>query len=326
MDFRIRKKVREKLGMSGEMEMMRELTEKYTSDCVNQLARKYNFKVIEALKYLNIERHEEKKEIQKVKNQMLLPFCGVINSDWCNGVRLNYGLYTQCTNNKDKSGFCKTCYKQGEKNGTGVPTYGTIQDRAKAGDDFRDPKGKPSIRYANIMEKFNISLNDAQNAANSLGWTIPDEELEVKVVKRGRPKKSVAVSDTDSEASAPAQKKRGRPRKDKTVVSELATGDDLIAGLIKEAKKSSQKEEEIPKKQEVEKHITEPEITPDPIESDDEESEEVEVTKFTDPNTGIEYYKTDENVLYNMESEPVGKWNPNTQKVETLDLELDDDE
>ena len=61
---------------------------------------------------------------------MLLPFCGVINSDWCNGVRLNYGIYTQCTNNKDKSGFCKTCYKQGEKNGTGVSTYGTIQDRA----------------------------------------------------------------------------------------------------------------------------------------------------------------------------------------------------
>lgn len=324
MELRIEIKVREKLSMSGEMEMMREVTEKYTSDCVKQLATKYNFKVIEALKYLNIERHEEKKEIQKGKNQILLPFCGIINEDWCNGVRLNYGLYTQCTNNKDKSGFCKTCHKQGEKNGTGIPTYGTIQDRAKAGNDFRDPKGKPSIRYANIMEKFDISLNDAQNAANALGWTIPDEELEVKVVKRGRPKKSVAVSDTDSEASAPAQKKRGRPRKDKTVVSELATGDDLIAGLIKEAKKSTQKEEEIPKKQEVEKPITEPEITPDPIESDDEE--EVEVTKFTDPSTGIEYYKTDENVLYNMESEPVGRWNPNTQKVETIDLELDDDE
>ena len=306
--------------------MMRELTETYTSGCVKQLATKYNFKEIEALKYLNIERHEEKKEIQKGKNQILLPFCGNINDDWCNGVRLNYGLYTQCTNNKDKSGFCKTCHKQGEKNGTGIPTYGTIQDRAKAGNDFRDPKGKPSIRYANIMEKFDISLNDAQNAANALGWTIPDEELEVKVVKRGRPKKSVAVSDTDSEASAPVQKKRGRPSKDKTVVSELATGDDLIAGLIKEAKKSSQKEEENPKKQEVEKPITEPEIRPDPIDSDDEESEEVEVTKFTDPSTGIEYYKTDGNVLYNMEFEPVGKWNPNTQKVETLDLELDDDE
>ena len=135
------------------MEMMREVTEKYTSDCVKQLATKYNFKVSEALKYLNIERHEEKKEIQKGKNQILLPFCGIINEDWCNGVRLNYGLYTQCTNNKDKSGFCKTCHKQGEKNGTGIPTYGTIQDRAKAGNDFRDPKGKPSIRYANIMEK-----------------------------------------------------------------------------------------------------------------------------------------------------------------------------
>lgn len=310
------------------MEMMRVMTENYTSECVKHLATKYNFKVIEALKYLNIERHEEKKEIQKGKNQILLPFCGIINEDWCNGVRLNYGLYTQCTNNKDKSGFCKTCHKQGEKNGTGIPTYGTIQDRAKAGDDFRDPKGKTSIRYANIMEKFDISLNDALNAAEALGWIIPDEELEVKVVKRGRPKKSVAVSDTDSEASAPAQKKRGRPRKDKTLVSELATGDDLIAGLIKEAKKSPQKEEEEekPKKQEVQKPVIESEITPDIIDSDDEEEQEVEVTKFTDPNTGIEYYKTDDNMLYNMDSEPVGRWNPESKTIKTDMFDLDDDE
>ena len=52
MDFRIRKKVREKLGIySMETEMLRELTEKYTSQCVKRLARKYNFKVVEALKF-----------------------------------------------------------------------------------------------------------------------------------------------------------------------------------------------------------------------------------------------------------------------------------
>ena len=60
-------------------------------------------------------------------------------------------------------------------------------------------------------------------------------EFEIKEVKRGRPKKTVAVSDTDSEVSL-EPKKRGRPRKDKRVVSELSPGDDLIAGLIKEAK------------------------------------------------------------------------------------------
>jgi len=311
-----------KKEMSDVSEMMTE----YTREHVEYLSEKYSFKLEEALKFLNIEkkeeRKEEKKEIQKGKNQILLPFCGVINNHWCNGVRLNYGLYTQCTNDKDKKrGFCKTCLKQGEKNGTGNPTYGTIQERAKAGNDFRDPKGKPSVRYANIMEKFNISKEDAINAAADLGLVIPDEELELKVVKRGRPKKSVAVSDTDSEASAPAQKKRGRPRKDKTIVSELATGDDLIAGLIKEAKQEVAK----PTKSEPEKK-NEPEITPDAVESDDEE-EEVEVVKFTDPKTGIEYYKTEQNILYSMDSEPVGRWNPETQTIETdlFDLDEDDD-
>jgi len=312
-------KVKENKGMSTEMEIVSKLMEKYTKDCVTELAKKYNFKLNEALKYLNIEKREEKKEIEKI--QILIPFCGEIKEEWCNGVRLNYGLYTQCTNNKDnKSGFCKTCVKQGEKNGTGIPTYGTIQERAKLGNDFRDPKGKAPVRYANIMDKFKISLENAISEANKLGWTIPDEELEVKIVKRGRPKKGVSVSDTESEASAPIEKKRGRPRKDKTLVSELATGDDLIAGLIKEAKKDEENAIiERPKEK------IEPEITTDVVESDNEETEEIDVTMFTDPTTGIEYYKTEENILYNMDSEPVGRWNSKTNKIESLDLELDDE-
>ncbi len=311
-----------------EMSEMEEMMTEYTREHVEYLSNKYSFKVEEALKFLNLERKvekkEEKKSISKGKNQILLPFCGVINSDWCNGVRLNYGLYTQCTNDKDKkTGFCKTCSKQGDRNGTGNPTYGTIQERAKAGNDFRDPKGKPSVRYANIMEKFDISKEDAINAATDLGLVIPEEELEVKVVKRGRPKKSVAVSDTDSEASAPTQKKRGRPRKDKTIVSELATGDDLIAGLIKEAKKDSKPEEvAIPIVVGLPVKEIEPEITQEAVESDDEE--EIDVVKFTDPKTGIEYYKTEENLLYNMDSEPVGRWNPETETIETDMFDLDD--
>ena len=66
---------------------------------------------------------------------------------------------------------------------------------------------------------------------------------------------------------------------------------------------------------------------PSSIESDDEEDEEeVEVEKFTDPKTGIEYYKTEDNILYSMDSEPVGRWNAESQEVEKiLDLEEDED-
>ena len=171
-----------------------------------------------------------------------------------------------------------------------------------------------------------MCIRDSIKAASDLGLVIPEEELEVKVVKRGRPKKSVAVSDTDSEASAPAKKKRGRPRIDKTIVSELATGDDLIAGLIKEAKQEVKPEVVVPKDSAPAKNI-EKEIIPDAVESDDEvEEQEVEVVKFTDPKTGTEYYKTEDNLLYSMDSEPVGRWNPETQMIETDMFDLDDDD
>lgn len=317
------------------MSVLSDLMKEHTRECIINLARKYKFNKDEALKYLELEK-EVIKEVSKNKNQILLPFCGVINDECCNGVKLNYGLYTQCTNSKDKKGFCKTCSKQAEKNSNGEPTYGTIQDRLAAGDEFRDPKGKPAVRYANIMEKLNISKDDALAQAKKLGLIIPEEEFELLVKKRGRPKKSVAVSDTESEHSIVEPKKRGRPRKDKSLVTELATGDDLIAGLIKEAKKESPPEPTPPKTSPPKAKSPEPVNTKESssessqkVDSDDEEEEEevqVEVTRFTDPKSGTEYYKTDDNILYNMDSEPVGRWNPKTKSIETLDLDLDSDE
>ena len=281
------------------------LMEDYTIKQIIYLSKKYNFELEEGLKYVNLERKESKRE-----KEIILPFCGVINEKWCNGIRLNYGLYTQCRNDKEKkTGFCKTCIKQGERNGTGKPTYGTIEERLNAGKNYRDIKGKEPVVYGNIMKKLNISKEEAIEAARKEGLTIPEEELEVKIAKRGRPKKSVAVSDTDSEASIATPKRRGRPKKEKTIVSELATGDDIIAGLIKEAKEEAKEEENKEANKE-----------------ENKEEEEVEVVIFTDPKTGIEYYKTDENVLYSMDSEPVGKWNPETEKIEELfDLDLDED-
>lgn len=80
-----------------EMSEVSEMMKEYTREHVEFLSTKYSFKLKEALEFLNIEKREveqeEKKSMTKGKNQILLPFCGVINSDWCNGVRLNYGLY-----------------------------------------------------------------------------------------------------------------------------------------------------------------------------------------------------------------------------------------
>jgi hypothetical protein len=265
----------------------------------------------------------------------ILPFCGeILNS--CHGIKLNYGLYSQCMNDRDGNGrYCKTCEKQGKKNSTGKPTYGDITERMDV--NWRDKKGKEPVRYANVMDKLEITREMAEKSASGWGIVIPEFEFEIKEVKRGRPKKSVAVSDTDSEASV-EPKKRGRPRKEKSVISELSPGDDLIAGLIKEAKQKSQSDVSIldEKKEEV-KSLPAQEsdtvigelkrdikVEQEQEEEEDDEEEELEVEKWKHPKTGVEYYITEDNILYSMESEPVGRWNADSGEIEEiLDLEED---
>ena len=167
------------------------------------------------------------------KPTVILPFCGEIQGDWCNGVKFNHGLHTQCTNGPcDTDTYCKTCRKHADNSATGKPPYGDINDRAKYDVDYRDPKGKLTMPYANVVEKLSINLETANAAAATLGWTIPAEQLVKRVSKRGRPAKSAAVSDSDSDTEETPKKKRGRPSKAKVA---MPTQEDQIAQLVAEA-------------------------------------------------------------------------------------------
>ena len=283
----------------------------------------------------------------KKGKKCILPFCGsILNS--CHGIKLNYGLYSQCMNDRDGNGrYCKTCEKQGKKNSTGKPNYGDIRERMDV--NWRDKKGKEAVRYANVMDKLEITREMAEKSASGWGIVIPELEFEIKEVKRGRPRKSVAVSDTESEASV-EPKKRGRPRKEKSVISELSPGDDLIAGLIKEAKEKSETSESNKgdKKKSEEVKSLESSAKEDSVMSrlnkdteivsaedggedrdeeeddEDDEDEQVEVSKWKHPKTGVEYYITEDNILYSMDSEPVGRWNEDRGEIEKiLDVEED---
>ena len=181
------------------------------------------------------EKKSSKPQIT-AKPSVVLPFCGVIVNDWCAGVKFNHGLHTQCTQGRCKGDrYCKTCRKHADNSATGKPPYGDIEDRAKYGVDYRDPKGKLTIPYANIVEKMGINIDAAHAAAATLSWTIPAEQLVKRVAKRGRPAKSAAVSDTDSETDGETstKKKRGRPAKAKVVKAQ--TQEDQIAQLVAEA-------------------------------------------------------------------------------------------
>ena len=157
------------------------------------------------------------------KTGVVLPFCGEIQSELCCGVKLNHGLHTQCTSSRvGEEDYCKSCRKQADNSATGKPPYGDINDRAKFGVDYRDPKGKMTLPYVNVAEKLGISMEAAHAAAESMGWTIPPEQLKKRVSQRGRPAKT----------SEP-KKKRGRPAK--TSAAAPTTQEDQIAQLVAEA-------------------------------------------------------------------------------------------
>ena len=159
----------------------------------------------------------------------LIPFCGTVNDKWCCGARVNHGLYTQCTKGREEGeDYCKVCQKQSENNTSELPNGGDIRERVAKGAEWRDPKGKSPITFATLLSKPKYSaltMESAETECARFGWTIPESERVMSATKRGRPKKVVEVSDTDSEDGEKPKPKRGRPKKQPAKKQELS---DLI--------------------------------------------------------------------------------------------------
>lgn len=222
----------------------------FAAAAIREMASKYGFDAEEAIReYVQVEltvrgkgktaAAPRKKVEKKAQPPIPMPWCGVVDNGCCTALRLNHGLYTQCTNGPAGDGtYCMTCQKQADKNG-GEAVYGTVSQRMAAGMyEYRDPKGKKVVHYGNVLEKLKITTQRAQEVATEFGITIPDSQFDVIRGQRGRPKalKQVAVDDTDSDSSEP-KRSRGRPKgagtKKKTEVSSAA--DDLIAQLARSA-------------------------------------------------------------------------------------------
>ena len=283
-------------------------------DVVGRLSRGLGVgeeKIMSIMKEDGMFEEEGKKEKKKVELNSVLPWCGIVIEECCRGLKLNNGLHTQCNRICEKGDYCMSCVKLMEKNGGSLP-YGSVDDRLKCGIlDYVDPKGKATIPFANVMKKLNISKEEALKEAEKLGWIIPECHFEEKKGKRGRPSKAkdTSADDTASECSEGEKKKRGRPKKTKEVVSNNA-GEDLIASLLEQENSGGKLEEE------KEEELAEEEV-------EEEEEEETKVIKFEIE--GKTYLKSEENVLYDMEShDAVGLWNEETKKIEEIPDEDED--
>jgi hypothetical protein len=174
--------------------------------------------------------NNKSKNKQKNKPKIPIPFYGIVENNWCCGIKKNHGLYTQCSKARPGDGdYCKICSRQAMNNADGKPNCGDIRDRQNQWSEklnYKPPGMKPEIPYANVMAKLNISINDAQEVVESLGWQpIPNCHLIKKKVRRGRPKTKIAVEDSDDEEP----KKRGRPRKQP---KPEVTDEELIAQFM----------------------------------------------------------------------------------------------
>jgi len=260
------------------------------------------------------EKEAVKSEKEDPKVNVVLPWCGEKLSGKCSALKLNSGLHTQCMKNVNDK-YCKGCVNIIEKNG-GIAPYGTVEDRLKCGIlEYVDPKGRQTIPYANVMKKLNITQEEALQEAEKLGWVIPMCHFEMKISRRGRPKKDTSAEDTESEDGTET-KKRGRPKKEKEIVS-TSPGEDLIATLIEESKEKSNTK--ISSSIVEEDNMKPSEIVDD---SDSEEGEEGEpVVKFEI--NGTTYLKSNDNVLFDLNSHDcVGIWNEETKNID----EIPDDE
>jgi len=182
--------------------------------CISEVASRHGFDAEKEIQALGLENlslirkqmakrtavTKEKKPREPKKSAFPLPFFAEnVNTDGCQGLAYNRGLFTQCTKNKCETGlYCKGCQIEADKNSSGAPDCGNVSSRLATGlYEFKDPKGRSPISYIKVIKKLNITL---EQVSEETGKTIPCEHLvvvEKKLSGRGRPKKISAVETDD---------------------------------------------------------------------------------------------------------------------------------
>lgn len=242
---------------------IKSMCSEYGSYIVKKLSEKYGFDAEEASREVElpsvvkrVDIAPRRKDVTEKKPKAAakaekapvpsipLPFCGKAVDGWCLAIVKNKNLYTQCTNTPSSDdGLCKKCVKLVENDGE-LP-FGLITGRLEC-DTYKDPKGNSPISYAAVMAKMNITREAAEAEAAKFGLTIPEEQFVVAEKSRGRPKnkKDEAAENLDDENSEKNEKKRGRPKKDKPMKATSKVGDDIIAGLLSQAKANGEIEDD----------------------------------------------------------------------------------
>ena len=199
------------------MKTLENAARKLAARCISEVASRHGFDAEKEIQALGLENlslirkqmakrtvvTKEKKPREPKKSAFPLPFFAEnVNTDGCQGLAYNRGLFTQCTKNKCETGlYCKGCQIEADKNSSGAPDCGNVSSRLATGlYEFKDPKGRSPISYIKVIKKLNITLEQVSEETGKTGKTVPQEHLvvvEKKLSGRGRPKKISAVETDD---------------------------------------------------------------------------------------------------------------------------------
>ena len=179
-----------------------------------------------------------------LKTKVKVPFVKALEGQ-CDGLKMNGGLFTQCTNKPMATGeLCKTCQKQADA--SGKPTCGLASEREAEGEAWRDPKGRAPVAFGKVMQKEGLNQEVVEREMTRL---FGKGDYEAYFVMPEKTTKKAKKEDGE-------KKQRGRPKKNKEVVA-LTEGDDLIATLIAQARTESDGVQKVTEEETSEKPVEE---------------------------------------------------------------------
>ena len=205
--------------------------------CIIEAATRHGFDADEEIRILGLEnlalirkqmakkssadksakKEKKTREPKEKKTTIPMPFVAeTVDAAGCQGIAYNRGLFTQCSKKRMENGqFCKGCQAEADKNASGCPDCGTVEDRLATGlYDFKDPKGRTPVSFSKVIEKLKIDQAAVLEEAGKLNIEIPEEHF----VAADKTKKTTAA--------------RGRPKKTGAIEAENVT--DLFAALVTE--------------------------------------------------------------------------------------------
>jgi hypothetical protein len=143
-----------------------------------------------------------------------------------------------------------------------------------------------------------------QEVKSEIKWIVVGENTEEKSEESSIITEEENQTEVDKPTEPEVKKKRGRPRKERKIVS-VCADDDLIGALLAQSQRESELNES--------------------LDEDSDSEEEIEVRKFI--NNDILYLIDDNNNIYDhLSHDIIGKWNDIKKKIDKLEDNSDDDQ